>query len=255
MSQDQEAIISAQKLTRVFGSGEQQVVAVDQVDLEVAQGEFLAIVGRSGSGKTTLLNLLAGLDRPTSGTAFLEGQDLSRLSDSDLVELRRHRMSFIFQSFALLPLLSAYENVELPLRIAAASRGETRRAVQEALERVGLTERAHHRPYELSGGEQQRVGIARALVTSPRVIFADEPTGELDSTTGRAIAATLREIAKDQNVTMIAASHDLSLAAMADRVVELVDGAVTDSETGLKAEIRRPGLVRPTLVQGDSSRG
>ena len=239
MSQDQEAIISARKLTRVFGSGEQRVVAVNQVNLDVVQGEFLAIVGRSGSGKTTLLNLLAGLDQPTAGAAFVEGRDLGRLSDSDLVELRRHKISFIFQSFALLPLLSAYENVELPLRIAEVSRGERRRRVEEALKRVGLAERAYHRPYELSGGEQQRVGIARALVTSPWVIFADEPTGELDSTTGRIIATTLREIAKEENVTVIAASHDLGLAGMADRVVELVDGAVADSETGLKAEIRR----------------
>lgn len=239
MSQDQEPIVSARKLTRVFGSGEQRVVAVDQVDLDVIQGEFLVIVGRSGSGKTTLLNLLAGLDRPTAGAAFVEERDLGHLSDSDLVQLRRHKISFIFQSFALLPLLSAYENVELPLRIAEVSRGERHRRVEEALKRVGLAERAHHRPYELSGGEQQRVGIARALVTSPQVIFADEPTGELDSTTGRIIATTLREIAKEQNVTVIVASHDLSLAAMADRVVELVDGAVADSATGLKAEIRR----------------
>jgi len=239
MSQNQEAVISARKLTRVFGSGEQRVVAVNQVNLDVAQGEFLAIVGRSGSGKTTLLNLLAGLDQPTGGAAFVEGRDLGHLSDSDLVELRRHKISFIFQSFALLPLLSAYENVELPLRIAEVSRGERRRRVEEALKRVGLAERAYHRPYELSGGEQQRVGIARALVTSPRVIFADEPTGELDSTTGRIIATTLREIAKEENVTVIAASHDLGLAGMADRVVELEDGAVADSETGLKAEIRR----------------
>jgi ABC-type lipoprotein export system ATPase subunit len=201
-------------------------VAVDNVDLDVRQGEFLAIVGRSGSGKTTLLNLLAGLDRATSGNVYFDGQDLGRLSDEELVELRRYKMSFVFQSFALLPLLSAYENVELPLRIRGMGRGERRRRVDGALEKVGLSQRAHHRPYELSGGEEQRVGVARALVTSPQVIFADEPTGELDSTTSRMIGSILRDIVTENGVTVIGATHDLSLAEMADRVVELVDGAV-----------------------------
>jgi len=226
VSGEREVVISARGLTRVFGLGERRVVAVDNVDLDVRQGEFLAIVGRSGSGKTTLLNLLAGLDRATSGSVYFDGQDLGRLSDEGLVELRRYKMGFVFQSFALLPLLSAYENVELPLRIRGMGRGERRRRVDEALEKVGLSQRAHHRPYELSGGEEQRVGVARALVTSPQVIFADEPTGELDSTTSRMIGSILREIVTENGVTVIGATHDLSLAEMADRVVELVDGAV-----------------------------
>lgn len=239
MNPSDDNIVSARKLTRIFGSGAHHVIAVNQVDLDVRQGEFLAIVGRSGSGKTTLLNLLSGLDRPTSGTAFFEGRDLSELSDGDLVKLRRHKMSFVFQSFALLPLLSAYENVELPLRITEVPGRERRRRVEEALHQVGLAARARHRPYELSGGEQQRVGIARALVTSPRIIFADEPTGELDSTTAQMVATILKKIVAERNVTLIVVSHNLSLAGMADRVIELVDGSLTDSETGLKAEIER----------------
>ncbi len=219
-------IISVVGVTRVFGEGERRVVAVNGISLEVYTGEFLAIVGRSGSGKTSLLNLMSGLDRPTQGKVYFDGQDLSQLSESEMVEFRRHEVSFVFQSFALLPLLSAYENVELPLRINGASWRERRQKVTEALAMVGLAERAKHRPYELSGGEQQRVAIARALVTSPRVVFADEPTGELDSATGMAIGGILRDVVDKQGVTCVVVTHDLALASLADRVVELEDGAI-----------------------------
>ena len=219
-------IISAQGLTRVFGAGEQAVTAVRDVDLAVNSGEFLAVIGRSGSGKTTLLNLMAGLDQPTAGTAILEGRDLASLSEAELVELRRTKIGFIFQSFGLIPLLSAYENVELPLHIGGVSWRERRRRALETLELVGLGPRARHRPYELSGGEQQRVAIARALVPGPDVLFADEPTGELDSATAMSIAGILRNIARERGVTVIVATHDLILSGMSSRTVEMVDGEV-----------------------------
>ncbi len=220
------SIIFAQDLTRVFGSGQQSVAAVCGVNLSVQSGEFLSIIGRSGSGKTTLLNLMAGLDQPTSGTLWFQGRDLSALSEAELVELRRHKIGFIFQSFGLIPLLSAFENVELPLHISGVPWRERRRRASEVLEMVGLGPRSRHRPYELSGGEQQRVAIARALVSGPDVVFADEPTGELDSTTGANVSTILRDIARERGVTVIVATHDLALAEMTSRTVEIEDGVL-----------------------------
>ena len=219
------AIISASGLSRAFASGGATVWAVNGVSLAVGDGELVAFTGRSGSGKTTLLNLLSGLDRPTDGAAFFRGQDLSQLPERELLELRRRKIGFVFQSFGLMPLLSAQENVELPLHITGVSWRERRRRAREALESVGLGPRGRHRPYELSGGEQQRVSIARALVANPEVVFADEPTGELDTATARAITAILREISA-QGATVIAATHDLALAEAADRRLEMTDGAL-----------------------------
>ena len=227
------SIISTQDLMRVFGSGdEREVTAVNRVTLDILAGDFLAITGRSGSGKTTLLNLMAGLDRPTGGRVLFQGRDLASLSEAELVELRRRKIGFVFQSFGLMSLLSASENVELPLHIGGVPWRERRRRAQEALKVVGLGPRARHRPYELSGGEQQRVAIARALVTDPDVVFADEPTGELDTTTGESIATLLRDIALYQGVTVVVATHDLALAEMGSRTVELVDGALTAPNEG-----------------------
>jgi putative ABC transport system ATP-binding protein len=219
-------VIVASEVRRAFRTGAEEVLAVDGVSLDVAQGEMLAVVGRSGSGKTTLLNLLAGLDRPTSGTVLFEGRDLADLGERDLVDIRRYRQGFVFQSFGLLPLLSAHENVDLPLRIGGVGHRERRERVDEVLARVGLTRRAAHRPFELSGGEQQRVAIARALVARPQVLFADEPTGELDTATGQSISTLLRDVVRERGVTVVVATHDLALAGMADRVVEMEDGAV-----------------------------
>lgn len=202
------------------------MTAVNQVTLDIHPGSFLAVVGRSGSGKTTLLNLLSGLDRPTGGEVFFQGRDLTTLPEADLVELRRSKIGFVFQSFGLMPLLSALENVELPLHIRGASWRERRRRAQEALDMVGLGPRSRHRPYELSGGEQQRVSIARALVTGAAVIFADEPTGELDTTTAVSIGEILRDVARERGATVIVATHDLILAEISDRIVELVDGEI-----------------------------
>ncbi len=224
------SLISAQGITRAFGSGDQRVVALQAVDLNVFPGEFLAVTGRSGSGKTTLLNLLAGLDQPTAGHVLFDGQDLSAIPDAALVELRRHKIGFVFQSFGLMPLLSAYENVELPLHIGGVFWRERRRRALEALELVGLGLRSRHRPYELSGGEQQRVAIARALVSNPQVVFADEPTGELDSNTASTISEILREITSQRGVTVIAASHDRNVAQISSRVIQLADGALVSSD-------------------------
>jgi len=222
-------IISTRAVTRVFGSGETAVTAVNEITLDVNPGEFLAVVGRSGSGKTTLLNIMSGLDRPTTGSVSFMGRDLAAMSDADLVELRRRKVSFVFQSFGLMPLLSAVENVELPLHIRGTSWRERHQLALETLELVGLGPRARHRPYELSGGEQQRVSIARALVTDPEVVFADEPTGELDTTTAMSITAILQDIAAQRGTTVIVATHDLTLAGMCTRTESLEDGALVTS--------------------------
>ena len=217
-------VITAVEVSRVFGSGATAVTALSAISLTIVRGEFLAVTGRSGSGKTTLLNLLSGLDRPSTGTVHFNGNDLAELRESDLVEMRRHKIGFVFQSFGLMPLLSAQENVELPLHIGGMSWRERRQRATEALQAVGLGTRARHRPYELSGGEQQRVSIARALVAQPEVVFADEPTGELDTATARSIAETLGDVAASRRATVIVATHDLDLAAMAQRRLDLVDG-------------------------------
>jgi putative ABC transport system ATP-binding protein len=209
---------------RSFQVGSQTIRAVHDLDLEVYRGEVVAIRGRSGSGKTTLLNLLAGLDTPTGGRVLFRGQDLADLSDGEMTEVRRRQIGFIFQSFGLLPLLSAYENVELPMRLAGMSRREREERTRYYLNLVGLEGRLHHRPYELSGGEQQRVAIARAIAHNPPLVLADEPTGELDSPTAQAIFSLFRLIARRQEITIIVTTHDETLLAMADRVLELRDG-------------------------------
>ena len=226
MRHSDESVLVASAVSRVFGSGETAVTALSAVSLSVAEGDFLAVTGRSGSGKTTLLNLLSGLDRPSTGSVYFHGDDLSQLREADLVDMRRHRIGFVFQSFGLMPLLSAQENVELPLHIGGLSWRERRQRAAEALRAVGLGTRSRHRPFELSGGEQQRVSIARALVTQPEVVFADEPTGELDASTARSIAETLAEVAASKRATVIVATHDLDLAATAQRRLDLVDGQV-----------------------------
>ena len=219
-------ILTASEVSRVFGSGDTAVTALSSISLVIEQGDFLAVTGRSGSGKTTLLNLLSGLDRPSAGTVLFYGEDLAELREADLVNMRRHKIGFVFQSFGLMPLLSAQENVELPLHIGGLSWRERRQRASEALQAVGLGTRARHRPFELSGGEQQRVSIARALVTQPEIVFADEPTGELDTATARSIAETLGEVAVSRRATVIVATHDLDLAGTAQRRLVLVDGRV-----------------------------
>ena len=221
------AALAAESVVRQFGEGDSAVRAVNEVTVNIAPGEFVALVGRSGSGKTTLLNLLAGLDRPSSGKVWFEGRELTQMPERELVGLRRERIGFVFQSFGLIPLLSAFENVELPLHIAGVSWRDRRRRANDALDLVGLTGRSGHRPYELSGGEQQRVAIARALVADPSVLFADEPTGELDSVTGQTIGGIMRDIGASRGVTVVTATHDLMLADLADRRLQMADGRIT----------------------------
>ena len=219
-------ILNASGVSRIFGSGDTAVTALSVINLIVQEGDFLAVTGRSGSGKTTLLNLLSGLDRPTTGSVHFHGRDISRLGDQELVKIRLHKIGVVFQSFGLIPLLSAQENVELPLHIGGMSWRERRQRVSDSLNSVGLGTRARHRPFELSGGEQQRVSIARALVTQPELIFADEPTGELDAITAESIVETLAEVAASRRATVIVATHDLDLADTAQRRLDLVDGRV-----------------------------
>ena len=221
-----ENIIEADGVHRKFDLAGQPVHALKGVDFQLAYGEFLSLVGRSGSGKTTLLNIIAGLDRPSEGTTYFKDQDLNALSDEELAILRRNHVGIVFQSSALMPLLTAYENVELPLRIQGVARSERDRRVKECLDLVGMIHRATHRPYELSGGEQQRIAIARAIITSPDVILADEPTGELDSITARRIFSLFRDLVNEKDVSIVAATHDRGLIDIVDKVVELKDGEI-----------------------------
>ena len=224
LAPDPPALVSAVAVTRDYASGDDVVHALRGIDLAVAPGELLAIRGRSGSGKTTLLNILGGLDRPTSGRVLIDGHEVSALSEDSLVEVRRRTIAFVFQSFGLVPILTAAENVEIPMRLVGAEPRARDKRVLELLDLVGLAGRARHRPHELSGGEQQRVAIARALANRPRLLLADEPTGQLDSETGRMIMQILKSIVRTEAVTAIVATHDPLMLDLADRVLELRDG-------------------------------
>ncbi|RPI56929.1 MAG: ABC transporter ATP-binding protein [Chloroflexi bacterium] len=217
-------LIRTENLTRVYRAGARRVPALQGVDLEIEPGRFIALRGRSGSGKTTLLNCIGGLDRPTSGRVWLEGREVSRLSEWRRVSIRRRRIGFVFQSFALLPTYSARENIDLMLRLVGVGRRERRRRVEEVLGLVGLEKWAGHRPFEMSGGQQQRLAIARAISTRPVLILADEPTGELDSVTGEEILTLLRRIVEEEGTTLLVASHDPNVDLYAHQVYELQDG-------------------------------
>jgi putative ABC transport system ATP-binding protein len=219
---DRSAMVHLDDVVRVFGRGDGQVRALDGVTLSMAEGTFTAIMGPSGSGKSTLLQIAAGLDRPTQGTVRLGDQQLDELNERALARLRRERIGFVFQSFNLLGALTAEQNVALPARLAG--RRLRRSVVRDVLQRVGLDERRGHRPAQLSGGQQQRVAIARALVGEPSVIFADEPTGALDTRAGRAVLGLLRETLEETGGTLVMVTHDPSAAAWADRVVFMADG-------------------------------
>ena len=215
-------------LERVYQVGSEQVHALRGIDLVIVPGQFVVFKGRSGSGKTTLLNLIGGLDQPSSGHVFLFGHDLSRLSDSQRTKLRRDRLGFVFQSFALIPTYSAFENVELPLRIAGMKSRERRERALRCLTTVGLQKWASHRPFEMSGGQQQRLSIARALAHRPDIIIADEPTGELDSETGRNILLLFQRLVKHEGVTILMSSHDPTVTEFVSDVYELSDGQIVN---------------------------
>jgi putative ABC transport system ATP-binding protein len=217
--------VRAERVSRHYEMGAAVIRAVDDVTLEVRAGEFVALLGSSGSGKSTLLNLMAGLDRPTGGAIFANGRNLSELSSLELARYRSKTVGMVFQSFNLLPRMTLEENVELPLRLAEVDRGERGARVQEALERVKLEKRLSHRPSELSGGEQQRAALARALVNRPTLLFADEPTGNLDSATGESIMLLLQEIQQKLGMTIVMVTHERPLAErFANRIVALADG-------------------------------
>lgn len=221
-----EPLIQARALARRYRVGGHEVGALQGVDLEVLGGEFVALVGPSGSGKSTLLNLLGGLDRPSSGEISVSGLELGRASDAQLVRYRRERVGFIFQSFNLLATRSAVENVEIPLVLAEVKPKERRGRALQLLDAVGLRERASHRPNQLSGGEMQRVAVARSLANNPLLLLADEPTGNLDSRTGASILDLLREAVRSRGVTLVLVTHDMGVAAFADRIVHLRDGQI-----------------------------
>ncbi|HEX9065258.1 MAG TPA: ABC transporter ATP-binding protein [Streptosporangiaceae bacterium] len=220
------AIVRAEELTRTFGRGQAAVRALRGVSFEVRPGELVALSGRSGSGKTTLLNILAGLDRPTSGRAWVGGQEVTGMSRDEQLRLRREQVSIVFQSFALLPMLSVAENIGLPMRLAKADPAGRERRVEALLGLVGLPGTGRKRPHELSGGEQQRVGIARALASDARLLLADEPTGQLDSQTARQIMNLIRGIVHGHGLTAIAATHDRGLVDVADRVLTITNGRI-----------------------------
>jgi putative ABC transport system ATP-binding protein len=228
------AIVSATDLERVYGEGDAAVHAVDGVTVSFPRGGFTAVMGPSGSGKSTLMHCLAGLDRPTAGTVTVEGVDLATLDDAELTKLRRDKIGFVFQFFNLLPVLSARENLVLPLSLAG--RDPDPELLEQLVAAVGLGDRLGHRPSELSGGEQQRVAIARALVSKPAVVFADEPTGNLDSKTGDGVLALLRRAVDEFGQTVVVVTHDAHAASVADRVVVLVDGRVVEDAPAGSAE-------------------
>jgi putative ABC transport system ATP-binding protein len=227
------AVIAASEVTRRFGEGGAAVDALRGVSLEIPAGQFAAVMGPSGSGKSTLMHILAGLDRPTSGTVSIDGTEITTLNDKKLTLLRRHNIGFIFQFFNLLPTLTAEENILLPLQIAG-TKPDTE-WVEALIQRVGLGDRRNHRPAELSGGQQQRVAIARALVSRPTVIFADEPTGNLDSNSSGEVLTVLREAVDEYQQTTVMVTHDAGAAAIADRVLFLDDGLIVRDAPGQSA--------------------
>ena len=220
-------VLEAVGLGKTYDTGPTPVVALADVDLVVEPGTLVVVRGRSGSGKTTLLNLLGGLDQPTTGSVRLDGDLVSEMDETTLSEMRRSRVGFIFQAFGLIPILTAVENVEVPLRLIRADPEERRQRSRALLEMVGLGERFAHRPAELSGGEQQRVAIARALANRPRLLLADEPTGQLDSVTGKGIIDLLASLVHAEGIAAVVATHDPAPLAVADRVVEIRDGRIS----------------------------
>jgi putative ABC transport system ATP-binding protein len=220
-----DAILRCRSLSRTYRSGSRDLTVLKDITFDVSPGEFLAILGPSGSGKTTLLGLLAGLDLPTSGMVQLDGENLGSMTEDERARLRVEKIGFVFQSFQLMPTLTAQENVQVPLELRGQSEAGTR--ARDLLTRVGLSGREHHYPVQLSGGEQQRVALARAFSTRPKVLFADEPTGNLDASTGATIIELMAELNQDQGTTLILVTHDLELASRARRTIRLADGRLS----------------------------
>ncbi|MBK9714614.1 MAG: ABC transporter ATP-binding protein [Kouleothrix sp.] len=221
-------LIQAENLTKVYGAGETALTALDHANLSVEAGEFVAVMGPSGCGKSTLLYLLGGLDRPTAGRALVDGQSLGDLSDDKLTRLRRQKIGFIFQFYNLIPMLDATENAALPITLEGVRPAEAKAKATEWLQKVGLGQRLHSRPDQMSGGQQQRVAVARALVAEPKLVLADEPTGNLDTRSSDEIAALLRQVANEWGRAVVMVTHDSHIASYADRIVFLRDGLIVD---------------------------
>jgi putative ABC transport system ATP-binding protein len=224
----EEPVVSIRDLSKIYRQGEIDVVALDAVSLDIAKGEYLALMGPSGSGKSTLLHLIAGIDRPTSGEIHVLGEDVARLNESRLAEWRNQNVGFVFQTFNLIPVLTAFENVELPLLLTALSSARRRELVMAALELVALTDRGHHLPRQLSGGQEQRVAIARAIVTDPTLVVADEPTGNLDAQSAHDVLEILGALAKEAGKTVLMVTHDPKAAAFGTRTIHLEKGRLED---------------------------
>jgi putative ABC transport system ATP-binding protein len=222
------ALVELRKLTRRFRKGDEVISPLENVDLDIEDGDFVSLTGPSGTGKSTLLNLISGIDRPDEGTVVVGGVDVTRLSRSRLADWRAANLGYIFQTHNLVPVLTAYENVELPILLLPLSRAERRKRVELALEAVGLSDRADHFPRQLSGGQEQRVGIARAIVAHPKVVVADEPTGSLDNTTSEQIHTLLKRLNKELNVTLVMVTHDGEAAAIASRQLVLDNGRIVE---------------------------
>lgn len=220
-------IVTIRELSKIYQQGEINVTALHQISLDIATGEFLALMGPSGSGKSTLLHIIAGIDRPTSGECRVQDIDVAQLNESQLADWRNQNVGFVFQTFNLIPVLTAFENVELPLLLTRLNRAQRRRQVETALELVGLADRAHHLPKQLSGGQEQRVAIARALVTDPALIVADEPTGNLDSHSAQDVLGVLRTLSQDAGKTVIMVTHDPKAAAFGSRQIHLEKGELS----------------------------
>ena len=233
-----EPIVEARGVDKVYDTGKLQVHALQEVSFSVPCGEMVAIMGPSGSGKTTLLNCLSGLDRIDGGEVLIEGVALSAMSDEERTDYRARRMGFVFQFYNLMPILSAVENVELPLLVARESAKTARRRALEALELVGLADRAGHVPDALSGGERQRVTIARALVNDPAIVWADEPTGDLDSETAESVTTLMRRLNRERGLTFLIVTHDIAVGRRTDRILRMLDGAVVDEQRMEPADVR-----------------